>query len=128
MTAAVRTRNVVVLDELFHLFIGPAFAGNLAFRPVFNQLVSSVSCLADLAIHQRIRESLQMTGCFPYLRIHQDRSLDFNVVRIFLDKLLLPCALDVVLQHDAVWTEIPCIAQAAVYFRALEYEPGFLCM
>ena len=49
--AAVGARNLVVLNELFHLFIGPAFTCDLAFRPVFDQLVGAVSCLALFAVH-----------------------------------------------------------------------------
>ena len=96
MAAAVRAGNVVVLDVLFHLFIGPAFTGYFSIRRAFDQLIGTVTGLALAAVHQRVGESLQVSGCFPDFRIHENRGLNLNIVRIFLDEFLLPGTFDMV--------------------------------
>ena len=84
--------------------------------------------MAFAAVHHRIRESLQMTRSLPDTRIHQNRRLQLHIVRIFLNELLLPCPLDVILQKNTVRTKVPGIAQAAVYFRPRKNKTGILCM
>ena len=122
MRTAVRTRDMVLVNIVLHLLICPAFRRHCAVGERFDQLICSVSGLALSAVHQRIRESLQMSGSLPDSRIHQDRCLYFNIVRIFLYKFLLPCTFDVVFQHNAVRTVIPRIGQTAVNLGALEYK------
>jgi len=128
MGAAVRARNVVVLDVLHHLVVAPAFAAHFSLGEAFDQLIRPVAGLALPAVHQRIRETLQVAGSLPDLRIHQDRRLNLDVVGILLDEFLLPGALDMVFQKHAVGAEVPGVAQTAVNFRSLEHETGVFGM
>ena len=75
-----------------------------------------------LTVHQRIREAAEMTGSHPCLRVHQDRTVNADIVRILLNKLLPPCSLDVILQFDAQIAVVPCICKSAVNLRSRIYE------
>ena len=145
MLAAGRAGNLVLKDEPLHLFIFPSVdrAERLLIRTVgflirlrdrdlivmavvFDQLVRAESFMALLAVHQRIGEGAEMAGCDPCLRIHENRAVETDIVRILLDKFLPPCLLYVILEFNTEITVIPCICETAVDFRTRENEsPGF---
>ena len=60
MFSAGRTRNLMLLDEVLHLFLGPcvyaaAFNFNSLFlTEVFNQLICTETLMTLLTVHQRI--------------------------------------------------------------------------
>ena len=78
--------------------------------------------MALLTVHQRIRETAEMSGSHPRLRIHQNRTVHTDIVRILLNKFLPPCSLDVILQFDAQIAVVPCICKSAVNLRSRIYE------
>ena len=73
---------------------------------IFDQFVSAMTGFAGTAVHQRIREAADMTGRNPYLRIHQNRGIKTDIVFAFLNKFLLPGALDIILVLYAEWAVI----------------------
>ena len=85
-----------------------------------------MSGLAGLAVHQRVRETAQMTGSHPCFRIHNDRSVQTDVVRGLLYKLLPPCTLDVVFQFHTQRAVVPGVCQTAVDLRARVYKAAGL--
>ena len=67
-----------------------------------------------------------MTGCYPYLGIHQDSTVNTYVVGILLYKLLPPCSLDIVLELYAKRTEVPRIGKTAIDIGTGIYESSYL--
>ncbi len=119
LLAAVGAYDIVLLDVVHHLLIGPA--GNVCAVEILNEIVSTVTSLALLAVHERIREAADMTGSHPCLGIHENSGVKTNVVLVLLNELLQPCVLDVVLQQNAQRTVIPCICKASVDLGAGVY-------
>ena len=127
MLAAGRARDVVLLHEILHFGLregvdglGESEAGLRA--PVLDYLVGAETLVAFAAVHQGIRESAQVTGRHPCLRVHENRGVQSDVVGILLHELFPPCALDVVFQLHAEGTVVPRVGKSAVYFRAGENE------
>ena len=105
MAAAYRTGNVVFPDICDHLLRAHALYGYVLFAvllvPVLYDIVSSLSCLALLAVDKGIRETAYVTGCHPCLGVHDDSGIETYVIRALLHELLPPCGLDVVLELNA---------------------------
>ena len=93
---------------------------------VLDQLVGTVTTLALLAVNQGIGETTDMARGDPCLGIHQDSTVDADVMGIFLDKFLPPGCLDVVFQQDAQRAVVPGIRQAAINFRTGENKSTIL--
>ena len=70
-------------------------------REVFYDLVSAESLVALLAVKKRIRKTPEMSRSHPCLRIHEYRTVHTDVVGTFLDELLPPCTLYIVLELNA---------------------------
>ena len=87
MGTAIGTSNVVVFHVGFHFFFFHRRGIDLALCKGIDQFIGSVTGLALFAVHQRITESLQMTGSFPNLGVHQNSRLDPHIVFIGLDEL-----------------------------------------
>ena len=114
MRAAVRACDVMFADVCRHLLIAPAARIDLSLRRRLNELIGAMARLALLAVHQRIAEPTDMTAGHPDLRVHQDRALDPDIMRILLNKTLPPCLLDIFLEFHAQRAEIPRIGQSSV--------------
>ena len=67
-----------------------------------------------------------MAGSHPGLGIHQDGGVKTHVVAVFLNELLPPCALDVVLQLSAEGAVVPGVGETAVDLTAGEEEAAVL--
>ncbi len=111
-TAAGRAGNLELVDEAHHFVIAPAVDTAverhiMCLRVVLDQIVSAKTFAAGLAVHQRIRESGQMSGCDPGLRIHEDRAVNTDVCVRFLHELSPPCLLHVVFHLNAKRAVIP---------------------
>ena len=96
MLAAARTADVIVINVLFHLLLGPAVYRTLDLdvvlcHIVLDELICTETLFTALAVHQRVREAAQMSGCHPCLGVHENRTVYTYVVRAFLNKLLPPC-------------------------------------
>jgi len=65
---------------------------------LLDQLVSAETLLTLLAVHQRIAEATDMTAGLPYLRVHEDRGVEPDVVGVFLHELLPPCLFHIILE------------------------------
>ena len=87
---------------------------------VANELVGTMPGLAGLAVEQRIGEACHMAGRDPGLRVHDDGSVETDVVRAFLDELLEPGFFDIVLELYAERAIVPAVGKTAVNFAACE--------
>ena len=118
----------MLLDEVLHLFLGPcvyaaAFDFNAFFlTEVFDQLVCTETLVALFTVHQRIGKSAEMTGSYPCLRVHQDRTVNAYVVRALHDEFLPPCFFHVVFQFNAERAVIPGICQTTIDFGTRIYK------
>ena len=122
----------MLVDEAFHFFLRPAVYRSAIIDPVFiteflDQLIRAETLVTFLAIHKRIRESSQMSGCYPCLRIHKDRAVYTDVVRIFLDKLLPPCFFYIVFQFHTEISVIPGIRKSTINVGTRIYKSSCLC-
>ena len=61
-----------------------------------------------------------MPGCDPGLRVHDDGSVETDVVRALLHEFLEPCLFDVVFELHTERTVVPAVCQTAVDFAAGE--------
>ena len=73
-----------------------------------------MTCLTVLAVHQRIGEAANVTRSHPCLGIHQDSGIQTYIVLVFLNELLLPSVLQVVLEHCTERAVVPCICETAI--------------
>ena len=124
MTTAVRAGDLLFVDVIAHLLIAPAsriFAGS-----VLDQLVSAVTGMTVLAVHQRVREAADMAGSNPSHRVHQDSGIQTDIVRGLLYELLSPSVLDVILEFDTKRTVIPGVSKTAVDLGAAVNEAAAL--
>ncbi len=131
MLAAGRAWNVIVLDKRLHLLLRERVdrlrkGDALLRRIVLDQLVSAEALVALLAVHQRIGKSAEMAGSHPRLRVHQNGAVHADIIRIFLNELLPPGFLYVVLQLNAEVAVIPGVRQAAVNLGARIYKASCL--
>ena len=124
VAAAVRARDLVLVDIGLHLLVGPA--GRVDAGRVLNQLVRAVTGLAVLAVHQRIGKTADVAGGDPGGRVHQDGGIQADIVRALLHKLLAPRVLDVVLELNAKRAIVPGVGQAAVDLGARVHEAAAL--
>ena len=69
-----------------------------------------------------------MSGSYPYFRIRQNGGLNADIIEVFLDELLPPGKLYVLLKTGTQRTEVPGVRQTAVDFRTLENIAGCLKM
>ena len=117
--AAGGTGNIVLLNPVLHLFVGPAVNGRgqgdlMLLGEILDDLVRPEALMALLAVHQRVGEGTQMTGGNPGLRIHEDGAVNADILRTLLDKLLPPGPLDIILELNAQVPIIPGIGQASI--------------
>ena len=129
--AAGRAGNVVVVDPLDHLFIGPAVGGSADIDAVFvgkvlNELICPEALMAFLAVHQGVGKAAQVAGSLPGLGIHEDGAVDTHVVGRFRDEFLPPGALYIILELNADGPVIPGVRQPAVNLRARIYKAPVL--
>ena len=108
---------MLFLDIVGHLLVRPA--GGIVVQAVggdvvLDELIGTVAGAAHLAVHQRVGESAQVTGCLPRLGVHDDGAVQTHVIRGFLHELLPPCFFDVVLELHAQRTVVPAVCQTAV--------------
>ena len=127
MLTAGRARNLMLFYIGFHLLVAPSVNAVSDIQPIrmcifFNHLICTETLVAFLAVHQRIAESSQMPAGYPCLRIHQYCTVHTYIIRGFLNELLPPCLLYIVLQFYAKISIVPCIRKAAVNLRPRIYE------
>ena len=116
MLAAVRTGDILLLDIVHHLLIGPAC--NVSAVEILDEVICTVSCLTLTAIHQRVGEAAQMTRSHPCLGIHEYSGVKTHVILILLNEFLPPGILYIIFQLNAEGTVIPGICQTAVDLTA----------
>ena len=109
MLAAGRAGNIMLLDEILHLFLAPcvytAFDGNaVLLAEILDQFVCTETLVAFLTIHQRIGETAQMSAGYPGLGVHQDRTVHTYIVRALLYKFLPPCLFHIIFQHQSAFS------------------------
>ena len=79
-----------------------------------DQLVSTLTGAAALAVHQGVGEGTDMAGGDPGLRVHDDGGIQTHIVGRLLDELLQPGLLNVVLELDTQRAVVPRVCQTAV--------------
>ena len=132
MLAAGRARYVVLVDEIGHLLLRKCIdrlwqLNALLLTVILDQLVCTETLMALLTVHQRICKSAKMSGCHPGLRIHQNRTVDADIVRILCDEFLPPRFFYIILQLYAQVSIVPCICKATVNLRARIHKSSSLC-
>ena len=133
MLAAARAGNFMLLDEVHHFLIGPAVTAvilqfnALLLAEILDQLVRPETLMALLAVHERIGEASQMSGCHPRLRVHQNCAVYAYIQLIVLNKFLPPCSLDIIFELNTQRAIIPRIGETSVNFGARVYKSAVLC-
>ncbi len=115
-----RASYIVILDVLGKLFISPAihiYFLALFISPLFNNFVCPASCLAVFAVNERVVKSGYMARRLPYSGVHQNSAINTNIVLAFLDKLLPPGFLYVVLQLHTQGAVVPAVCKTTVNIR-----------
>ena len=102
MLAAAGTGDIILVNVLLHLLLGPGIHRSLGLNAVLfhialNQLIRTETLLTSLTVHQRIGKASQMSGGNPGLRVHQDCTVHPYIVGTLLNKLLPPGFLYVIL-------------------------------
>ena len=123
--------DVVLLHKFLHLRLAQGVHGlaqveAVLLAPALDDLVRPEPLLALLAVHEGIGEAPHVTGGHPHLGVHQNGGIQTHVVGVFLDELLPPGLLHVVLQLHTQGAVVPGVGQAAVDFAAGEDEPAAL--
>ena len=122
--SAIWTRNLLFPDVVHHFFIRPA--SRICTVKVFNQVICSVASLAGFAVHERVREATEVTGSDPSLWIHQNGTVQTDIIGAFLNELLPPSPFDIIFQFDTEWAIIPSVGKSAVDFRTGIYKASGL--
>ena len=106
---------LVLLDEGIHLLgVHGIHIHSLAAFGSGDQLVSPLTGAAALAVHQGVGEGAHVAGGDPGGGVHDDGGIQAHVVVGFLDELLQPCLLDVVLEFHTQGAVVPGVGQTAV--------------
>ena len=110
------------LDEILHLFLGPAVYRALKcnvvlLAVVLDNLVCTETLVAFFTVHKRIGEAAKMSGSDPGLRVHQNGTVNTYIVWRFLNEFLPPCTLYVIFKLYAKVSVVPCIGKAAINLR-----------
>ena len=132
MLTAGRTWYLVLFHVCFHLLMAPSVnavsdINAILMCIVFDHLIRTETLMAFLTVHQRVAESAQVSACHPGLRIHQDRAIHTYVIWRFLNKLLPPGFLYIVLKLYSKIAVIPCIRKPAIDLRPRVHESSGLC-
>ncbi len=90
----------------------------MLLRVILDQVIGAEALATGLAVHQRIGEAGEMAGGDPGLRVHQDGTVNADILRGFLHEFFPPRLLDIILQLHAERAVIPCIGKSAVNLRA----------
>ena len=127
-----RTWYGMLFDKAFHLFLVPSVHGTIQFYIVFfckcfDQLIGTKSLMTFFTIHQRIGKAAQVSGCYPCLWVHQNRTVHTNIVFILLNKLLPPGFLNIVFQLDTKISVVPCICQSTINLRTRINKSASFC-
>ena len=83
-----------------------------------DKLVGSVAGFAGLAVEQRVREAGHVAGGDPGLGVHDDGGVKTDIVGAFLNELLQPGFLDIVLELHAERAVVPAVCKSAVDLAA----------
>ena len=118
--AAVRADDALFADVVHHLLIRPA--RDIRAVEILDEIVCAVTRFALAAVHERIGESAEVTGGDPCLRVHEDRAVQTDIVRIGLHEEMPPCLFDVVFELNAERAVVPCICEAAVDLGACVHK------
>ena len=132
MLAAGRAWNLMLPDISLHLLMAPSVnavsdINAILMCIVFDHLIRTETLMAFLTVHQRVAESAQVSACHPGLRIHQDRAIHTYVIWRFLNKLLPPGFLYIVLKLYSKIAVIPCIRKPAIDLRSRIHESSGFC-
>jgi len=85
-------------------------------------LAPALLALAE-ALHERIREALEMARGLPRARVHEDGGVESDDVVALLHHRAPPLGLDARLEQHAVVSVVVGRGQPAVDLRGLEDEP-----
>ncbi len=130
MTAACRARDVLLLDISNEFLVVHTLDNNIGDAVlsiiIFDQFIGTGTGLTLLTVDERIGKTADVTGSYPYLRVHEDRTVNTNVIRALLNELLPPCRFYVILELDTQRTEVPCVCQTTVDIGTRIYETSCL--
>ena len=81
--------HLVGVHEFVHLLKAHAVDVDIGILP-FDEFIGAMAGFAGFAIDHRVIESRNVAGRLPHLRIHENRGIDADVRRRFLDEFLPP--------------------------------------
>ena len=127
MLSACRAWNLLLVNEVLHLFLCPCIYCTIQFDVVlcaviFDNFICTETLMTLFTVHQRIAEYSKMSAGDPCLWIHKDRTIYSYVVWRFLDEFLPPCSFYVIFQFYSEITIIPCICKPAIDLRSRIYK------
>lgn len=85
-----------------------------------------MTLVAAGALHERVRENLYVTGCFPDFTRKNDRGVQADHIVAALNHEVPPLLLDVLLEGNAQGAVVPCRTGSAIDFTGLENEAAVL--
>src|SRR5439155_9105193 len=91
------------------------------------EIVEPEPFAAVAALDQRVGEILHVPRRFPHARVHEDGAIQPDDIVAELDHRPPPGVLDVALELDAEWTEVPRRARAPVDLARGKHEAAPLC-
>jgi hypothetical protein len=98
----------------------------LALFECFDEVVFTVTLVAAGALHERVREDLHVTGCFPHLAGKNDRRVQADDVVAALNHEVPPLLLDVLFEGNTQGAVVPCRTGSAIDLTGLENKAAVL--
>jgi hypothetical protein len=89
-------------------------------------VVFTVTLVTARALHERVREDLDVTGCFPHLAGKNDRRVQADDVVAALNHEVPPLLLDVLLEGNSQGAVVPGRTGSAIDLTGLENKAAVL--
>ena len=114
------------VPQFGHGHVGQAVLGRaaLARLEVLDEVVGAEALVALQALHERVGEGRDVTGCLPHALRQDDRRVEAHHVAAAAHERLPPLAADVLLELGAEGAVVPRRTGSAVDLARLEDEPA----
>jgi hypothetical protein len=89
-------------------------------------VIFTVTLVAAGALHEWVREHLNVTRCFPHLAGKNDRGVQSHDIVAALNHEVPPLLLDVLFEGNTQGAVIPCRARSAIDLTSLENKAAVL--
>ena len=95
---------------------------------ILDEHIGTITLLCIAVINQRVVESIYVSRCLPYCRVHEDSCIETNNVLVQQYHTLPPVLLDIVFELNTILTIVINGSQAIINFTTWEHEAIFLTM